>query len=379
MARWLVPGAEAPRRFPLPVGVVEVLHHGGHGGLARRCAPLVAALAAGGAIAVGLSATADYVVRRLTAPRPPGLPLHLGFTPFETGVEWQEVAFPAEDGTCLGGWLLDRGPAAPAILACGGYRGRRSDLLGIGSSLWRSGFTVLLFDYRGYGDEPGPVTLGYRELADARAALHFLRTTYPHTPRGAIGFSMGAAIAIMLAARERDVQAVWADSPFTSQREIVHFHLTREFGLRPSPPAEAFAKLLLDLVDRKLFRRFGFRFDEVQPLRDVTQLAPRPLVIVHGEDDDIVPFDHGVRLAAAAQEAGVPVETWFLAGCGHCGAYFLDRRRYVERASGFFKAYLHPPDRFEPSPPEGTAVPALPAAGASGVSRRPQDSELVPR
>lgn len=343
----------------------------------RRCAPLVAALAAGGAIAGGLSATADYVVRRLTAPRPPGLPLQMGFTPFETGVDWQEVAFPAEDGTQLGGWLLDRGPRAPAILACGGYRGRRSDLLGIGSSLWRSGFSVLLFDYRGYGDEPGPVTLGYRELADARAALRFLRAADPLAPRGAIGFSMGAAIAIMLAAREPDVQAVWADSPFTSQREIVHFHLTREFGLRPSPPAEAFAKLLLGIVDRKLFRHFGFRFDEVQPLRDVAWLAPRPLVIVHGEDDSIVPFDHGVRLAAAAQAAGVPVETWFLPGCGHCGAYFLDRKQYVERAAGFFNAHLRAPSRREPVLQEAVES-GVPAPSADGAISRRRGSALAP-
>lgn len=307
----------------------------------KRALPAVAGLAVGGAALAGaVSGTVEHVVRRLTAPKPAGPGLRLGFTPFETGVEWEDVRFPAADGTPLGGWLLTRDHQAPALLACGGYRARRSDLLGISSCLWRAGFTVLLFDYRGYGDEPGPVTLGYHELADAQAALRCLRERRPNARLGAIGFSMGAAIAIMLAAREASVEAVLADSPFSSQREIVHLHVGRSFRVHPWPPLQLLARLLLNLVERRLSRRFGFRFADVHPLQDVRQMGPRPLLLIHGTHDPIIPIDHTERVAAVARASAVPVETWFVPGAGHCGAYFLNRSMYCDRASTFLRRHL---------------------------------------
>ena len=301
--------------------------------------PLAAGLLAGGALAGAAAGAAEYVVRHMTRPSPVR-PTGYGFTPFETGVAWEDVSFPAEDGIPLGGWLLSRAPQAPAVLACGGYRGRRPDLLGISSALWRAGFNVLLFDYRGHGDAPAPVTLGYRELADARSALRWLRARGPEAAIGAIGFSMGASVAVMLAARESDVRAVWADSAFTSQREIVRFQMASRFRLQPNPRTAPLADVILRLVDRRLVRRFGFHLDDVHPLRDVARLAPHPLYLVHGETDATVPASHGRQLAKAAAAAGVPVETWFLPGVGHCGAYFADRPAYCQRAIRFFRQHL---------------------------------------
>jgi dipeptidyl aminopeptidase/acylaminoacyl peptidase len=292
-------------------------------------------------------ATAEHIVRQITAPAASRRPVHMGFTPFETGVDFVDVTFPGGDGMPLGGWLLTRPERAPAILACGGYRARRSDLLGIASGLWRAGFTVFLFDYKGYGDEPGAVTLGYRELADARAALDFLRRQRPQSPVGAIGFSMGAAIAIMLAAREPELRAVFADSPFTSQREIVRYHLGRALRLHQARHSDLIAGLLLALVDRRLAQLFGFRFADVDPLRDVSRLAPRPLYLIHGEEDSIIPVEHTRRMASAAREAGVPVTARFTPGAGHCDTYFLDRSAYCATTATFFTTHLGPP---QPAP-----------------------------
>ncbi|CAA9267623.1 MAG: hypothetical protein AVDCRST_MAG77-3744 [uncultured Chloroflexi bacterium] len=315
-------------------------------GVARTLAGVTTAATAGAGAAWLL---ATYIVRQITAPVQ-RLPSGRGFTPFETGATWEEVSFTTEGGTRLPGWLLARDDTAPAILACGGYRGERADLLGISSSLWRAGFSVLLFDYRGHGHAVHaalrtPVTLGYRELADAQAALRYLRHRRPHAPLGAIGFSMGASVALMLAAREPDVRCVVADSPFTSQREIVRHGVTRRLGRQPfrgtSLLADRLADLVLDLVDVLLQRRFGFRFDDVHPLRDATRLVPRPLLLIHGEDDEVVPASHARRIAAAAGNAGVSLETWFVPDCDHCGAYFLDRPRYCGRVAAFFRKYLH--------------------------------------
>jgi fermentation-respiration switch protein FrsA (DUF1100 family) len=289
---------------------------------------LAATLAAPAALGLASLALVEYVTTQLTGPSPRTDTAYT-WTPFETGVAWEDVQIPTQSSVMLHGWLLPQGARSPAVLACGGYRGRRSDLLGIASYLWRRGFAVLLFDYRGHGDHAGePVTLGYRELEDARAALAFLRQRLPGSPLGVIGYSMGAAIAIMVAAREPDVRAVVADSPFTSQREIVAWHARRKLGPLTEP--------VLALVDRQLYKRYGYRFRDVEPLRDVVHLAPRPLLVIHGSHDTVIPLEHAQRLYAAA---GEPKELW-ITDTIHCGAYFQDRPGYCARVAAFLERAL---------------------------------------
>lgn len=304
---------------------------------------MAAGVVGSAALAGAAAALAERVVRRMTAPSRLRRPQQMGFTPFETGADYEDVTFPGGHDVPLRGWLLQRHPSTPAILACGGYRAPRSDLLGISSSLWRAGYNVLLFDYAGYGDEPGPVTLGYQELSDARAALRFLRLRCPGASLGTIGFSMGAAIAIMVGAREPHVRAVLADSPFTDQREILRYHIARDLRLPPSTLIDFVARLLLGVIDRRLFRRFGFRLADVNPLVDVARLAPRPLLLIHGEADRTIPLEHTRRMERAARAAGVPVEACYVPAAGHCDAYFLDRVGYCTRAAAFFAAHLGMP------------------------------------
>jgi dipeptidyl aminopeptidase/acylaminoacyl peptidase len=301
------------------------------------------------ATAGALWLAATWLVERMTAPSRPADETR-GFTPFETGVRWESIAITAEDGSPMAGWLLLGSDAAPAILACGGYRGRRSDLLGISSALWRAGFNVLLFDYRGHGDRsateaPAPVTLGYRELADARAALDVVRDRFPGSPLGVIGYSMGAAVALMVAAREADVRAIVADSPFTSLREIVRYRLGRAAGRLASSWTQPLGAWIVALADRRLHSGFHFHFSDVDPLRDASALT-QPLLLVHGLDDREVPPEHSRHIAAAAERAGIPLESWFVPGASHCQAYFLDRPVYCARVTEFFQRHLgaHGPD-----------------------------------
>jgi uncharacterized protein len=301
---------------------------------------LAAALGAAGG---GLWLAAERVVTAITAPTPPATERGRGFTPFETGVRCEDLSIPAEDGSPMRGWLFLNEPSSPAILACGGYRGRRADLLGISSALWRAGFNVLLFDYRGHGDTggdtPSPVTLGYRELADTRAALAYLRARLPESAVGVIGFSMGAAVALMVAARESSVRAVIADSPFTSQRDIVRYRLRRAARRAASTLTAPLGDAIVWLADRRLRTRLGFGFADVQPLHDVSRLT-QPLLLIHGEADREVPVEHSHRIARVAERARVPLETWFVPHATHCEAYFLDRPTYCRRAAEFFKRHL---------------------------------------
>lgn len=322
-------GSRALER-PMPAGQQGAMGQAGPGPVARRRWARGALVASGGLLSVTL-ATAAYVVEQFTHASAP-LAEDYGFSPFEVGVDWEDVRFPTSDGQALTGWWFIRPESEKVVICLYGFRRRKADLLGIGSALWRAGNNVLLFDYRGHGEHVGtPISLGYREVDDALAAIAYVRERLPAARIGLMGYSMGASVAIMAAAREPRVLAVAADSPFAAQRNAVGRQMRRAF--RTALPD----KPVLFLADQLLAWRHGYRFRDVEPLREVLKIAPRPLLIINGTADQMMGVEEAHALYAAA---GQPKEQWELEGVGHCGAYFEDRAAYVERVARFFARTL---------------------------------------
>lgn len=306
-----------------------------------------AAVAAGAGVAAVAAASAGvgyYVARALTDPKRPGPTDDYVMTPFETVVPSEDVRIPTEQADrALDGWWFARPETDRVIIGLTGYRGAKSELIGIGSALWRAGFNVLLFDYHGHGAGRGaPVTLAYRELHDVYAALNYTLRRVPGARVGVIGFSMGAALAILASASRPEIRAVVADSPFATHADVVSHAITRTIRL----PGEPF----LPLTDYFLARRAGYRSRDVEPLRVVGKIAPRPLLLIHGTDDRTIPAEHTRRLYAAA---GGPKELWLAEGADHCGAYFLDRPAYCQRVTTFFARTLREGQRWEQAPSGG--------------------------
>lgn len=284
------------------------------------------AVVASGGLLSASAALALYVVEELT--RASGECSAYNFSPFELGIPWQQVRLPTANGETLSGWWLIRPESKRVVICCHGYRGNKTDLLGVGAGLWRNGYNALLFDYRGHGEHVGTrVTLGYRELEDALASVHFVFDTVPEAEVGIIGYSMGAAVALMAAARDSRIRAVVADSPFAAQRNPVKLRMqqTLRAGWSGDP--------ILFLADQVLHWRAGFHFRDVEPLREIDRIAPRPVLIIHGLADSVIDPGDSEMLYASA---GEPKELWLVPDVGHCGAYFLDRPAYVERVSQFF-------------------------------------------
>jgi uncharacterized protein len=309
------------------------------------------ALAAGASVGAVLATGAGvgyYVAHVLTAPRRPGPMDDYVMTLFETGVPWEDVRIPTErEDRALDGWWFPRPETEQAIIGLTGFRGAKSELIGIGSALWRAGFNVLLFDYHGHGAGRGaPVTLAYRELRDVYAALDYTLERVPGARVGVIGFSMGAALAILSTASRPEIRAVVADSPFATHADVVSHNIARTIRL----PGEPF----LLTADYFLARRAGYRSRDVAPLRVVGQIAPRPLLLIHGTADEMIPASHTQRLYDAA---GSPKELWLAEGAGHCGAYFLDRPSYCQRVASFFALALEQRERLEQSEPVARPAP----------------------
>jgi fermentation-respiration switch protein FrsA (DUF1100 family) len=299
---------------------------------ARRLAALAAfGMAAGAAgLIVGAAAFANAQLNRPTRRGPLS---DYTFTPFEVGVaNAEQVTFGTVDGLTLHGWWLAHPDAQRTVICLGGHRSVAADMLGIGSGLWRAQTNVLLFDWRSRGRSPAAQhSLAYYELRDAEAAVQYASERAPALPLGVIGYSMGASVSLLLAARQERVRAVVADSPFTSVAEVVADGV-RYYGLPPL--------LVVPLTDALSSLRHGYRFADVRPIDAAPAIAPRPLLLIHGSADTIIPIEHARRIYAAA---GQPKQLWIVEGAAHCGAYFADRPTYIERVAAFFAHALDRP------------------------------------
>lgn len=272
-----------------------------------------------------------YLVETLTRPKKLAPFSEYTFTPFELGLPAEAVAFASHGGKHnVSGWFIPNEGATTTILVCPGYRSGKADMLGISNFLWKAGHNVLVFEYYGHGADVGtPVTLGYREMEDFIGAVDYAKQRAPETHLGVVGYSMGAAIAIMCSARIPDIEVIVADSAFATHASVVDYNVRRALHMPSSPFAW--------LADYLLGWRAGYHFRQVEPLRDIVQIAPRPILLIHGGKDTIVDPHDAPLLYAAAQETR---ELWIVPSADHCGAYFADRPLYVKKVTEFFEKNL---------------------------------------
>ena len=188
----------------------------------------------------------------------------------------EDVAFETADGLQLNGWYVSAGGNAErrAVIVFNGNAGNRALRAPLAAALRESGLSVLLFDYRGYGGNPGsPSESGL--VADARAARAYVVHRDDVDPDRLVYFgeSLGAAVAVALAA-EHPPAAVVLRSPFTSLVDM--------------------GRLLYPFLPVRLLLRD--RFDAISQIRQMQC----PLLVVAGERDSIVPPDQSRRLFDAA-------------------------------------------------------------------------------
>jgi fermentation-respiration switch protein FrsA (DUF1100 family) len=137
-----------------------------------------------------------------------------------------EVTFETADGLLLAGWFLPAqgGPTRATVLFTNGNAGNRAGRAPLAAGLADAGFSVLLFDYRGYGGNPGsPSEQGL--IADARAARAYLASREDVDPGRIVYFgeSLGTGVAVALAA-EQPPLALALRSPFTSLSDVARLH-----------------------------------------------------------------------------------------------------------------------------------------------------------
>src|SRR5215210_3100592 len=191
-----------------------------------RLAGLIA-LGTAGSLAVAIGAASYPLSGLLIRPRLKRLSQlkspHLRDFIRRLGIDFEDVTIPSFDGTRLYGWWLLVSAEAPTVVVLHGVKKNRTDVLRAALVLRRAGVNVLVFDGRAHGSSEGRyVTYGFYERRDVETAIEWLvaEKKIDRDRIGLAGESMGAAIALQVAASNSWIRAVWADSPFASLRRV---------------------------------------------------------------------------------------------------------------------------------------------------------------
>ena len=222
------------------------------------------------------------------------------------GLEFDDVHFSAGDGTELHGWYVP-GTTDVTWLWFHGNAGNISYRLDNLKQLHdRLGVNIFLFDYRGYGRSTG-VPSEQGTYVDAQAALTYLRSR-PDVNKEKIAYfgrSLGAGVAVELA-RAEPPYALILESPLPSIREMAR----RVYPFLP-----------LGLLLRT-------RYDSLAKIGAVQA----PLLVLHGDRDDIVPIDAGRELYDAANG---PKAFYTISGAGHNDTHTVGGEEYFAALRAF--------------------------------------------
>ena len=231
-------------------------------------------------------------------------------TPAVIGLSFDTVTFKTADGLTIAAWYIPAPDARAVLLFCHGNAGNISHRLDSIRIFHDLGLSVLIFDYRGYGGSEGEPTEKGTYL-DAEAAWNFLIKEKGIDPARIVifGRSLGSAVAAELAMR-RKAGALIIESGFTSIPD-----LGRKYY--PYMPVSLITRFHYATIDK------------------VSSLA-LPKLFIHSPEDEIIPYDQGVRLFEKASE---PKEFLKLRG-DHNEGFFLSGELYINGLRQFISRYF---------------------------------------
>lgn len=236
--------------------------------------------------------------------------------------DYETVRFTASDGVDLEGWYRPSRNGASLLMISGGGGNRRSTLRHA-EMLVRHGYGVLVYDPRGSGNSEGTVnSYGWGWEKDAAAALDFLAARDDRI--GVLGLSTGADIAIDVAARRDDVEAVVADGVAAIGYEDIEEYTDSTIQRAPM--------WLLFKAIEVIQGRSGPK----ESLADQIARGRAPHLIISAGP----PEKKWGELYDRA--GGDRSELWYLPGAGHTAALRQYPEAYEQRVASFFDEHLTP-------------------------------------
>lgn len=236
-------------------------------------------------------------------------------TPKAANLDYEDVRVETADGTRIHGWFIPATDAKVTLLFCHGNAGNISHRLESIALFNSLGLNVLIFDYRGYGQSTGKVSEQgfYQDVSAMWQALTGKRGIKAENIV-IFGRSLGAAVASQLATRVKP-GGVILESAFASVPDMAA-------QLYPFLPARLLAR---------------FQLNNMQHVKSLQS----PLLVIHSEDDEIIPYTQGQKVFASAHEP----KTFLRIRGSHNGGFIFSGRFYTEGIEAFL--IKHFPD-YEP-------------------------------
>ncbi len=220
----------------------------------------------------------------------------------------QEVWMDCEDGVRIHGLWWPEPEGAPVILFLHGNAQEVYSWSLMHEELAPLGFRLLLIDYHGYGKSGGePHEAGL--YLDGKASMQWLHERGVDDPDIVVfGKSLGGGVACEIA-RGRELKALVLESTFTSLKRVAR----KLFPfLPPGIP-------------------LGETYDSIGKLPRIRC----PLLVIHGDRDELIPVGEGLDLFEAAAE---PKELYLVQGAGHNDVFMVAGPEYARRIAGFLEA-----------------------------------------
>jgi len=234
----------------------------------------------------------------------------LDATPEDIGFAYEDVSITTSKGVRLHGWFVPAKQARATVLFFHGNAGNISHRLDSIAIFRELNLDVFIIDYGGYGQSEGkPSEKG--TYLDAQAAWEYLVNDRQLAPENIVifGRSLGGGVASHLATQTTP-GAIILESTFTSAPDMAS-------RLYPFLPTRLLARMKYPVIE------------------NVKQLSS-PLMVVHSKHDEIIPFDMGESVFAAAPEPkGMQVITG-----GHNDGFFLNRHQYQIAIGDFLDKHL---------------------------------------
>jgi hypothetical protein len=264
--------------------------------------------------------------------RPPHHRMPVTVVPDQFRLPYEKVLFNTKDGLLLRGWFIPCEGSEKTIIFLHGWGTNRGEMFSATHFLHEAGFNLLYFDFRACGESAGTLsTVGYLEVADIEAALEYLKDRKPDASQQIAlhGISMGASVAVYAAAHHPEIKCLVLEALFGSYEKTAGRWAWNNLKI-PYYPCVPLALMFVRMklhADPETYSAANF----------IDKLAGRPVFVIHGSHDMLVPLKYTQRLY---DKMGQPKEMWVVQGAAHAKCAEIGGAEYKKRLTEFFTKNL---------------------------------------
>lgn len=252
--------------------------------------------------------------------------------PSNLNLPYEDFVLKTSDGFDLRGWLLPVNPRPRGtVIILHGVSESKIAGLPVAKEIHARGYNVVLYDSRCHGESGGRYcTYGYHEKFDVQTVMDYVvsRNDLVVGKIGLFGWSMGAAVALQVAAIDSRVAAVVAESGFASLRTVFDDYQKRMIKLP--------WHYLRNIVIKRSEYLARFKANDVAPVEAVRHVHV-PIFLLHGTEDNLIKYNYSEKVFNAANE---PKQLWLIPGAQHHDVMQVGGQEYTRRIIEFFDQYL---------------------------------------